>query len=185
MVSIGYKVRCAMGKQLGYISPTCFQQAPHYEVQNKVRHMTEEGRGTYCREGKRGNGAEKGKGKPEGRGRGGAEETCGGAPSQTARPKGSSPQGMSGAITKSELHSPEEQRDLVIVRSDPKAREHFEKSCFLASPKGIFGKQCFCQFQWPRASVWAIVSCRLHPPLWIGKSPLGFGSKVVAFLVPS
>lgn len=102
MVSIGYKVRCAMGKQLGYISPTCFQQAPHYEVQNKVRHMTEEGRGTYCREGKRGNGAEKGKGKPEGRGRGGAEETCGGAPSQTARPKGSSPQGMSGSITKSE-----------------------------------------------------------------------------------
>ena len=61
-------------------------------------------------------------------------------------PKGSSPQGMSGAITKSELHSPEEQRDLVI-RERPKSPRKFEKSCFLVSPKGIFGKHCFCQFQ--------------------------------------
>jgi len=149
MVSIGYKVRCAMGKQLGYISPTCFQQAPHYEVQNKVRHMTEEGRGTYCREGKRGNGAEKGKGKPEGRGRGGAEETCGGAPSQTARPKGSSPQGMSGAITKSELHSPEEQRDLVIVRSDPKARETLKTLVFWPAPEAFSESNVFANFNGP------------------------------------
>ena len=42
--------------------------------------------------------------------------------------------GLSGAITKSELHSPEEQRDLVIVRSDPKAREVTKIFVFLVTP---------------------------------------------------
>ena len=55
----------------------------------------------------KGHGAEREREKLEGEGGGGAEETYGQNPlSSPARPKGSPPQGMSEAITKSQLHSP-------------------------------------------------------------------------------
>ena len=41
-------------------------------------------------------------------------------------------------------------------RTQTQREENWKKSCFLINPKGIFGKHCFCKFQWPRASVWAI-----------------------------
>ena len=76
----------------------------------------------------KGHGAEREREKLEGEGGGGAEETPGGSPLPVQHcPKGSSPQGKSEAITKSELHSPKEQRDLVIVRSDQQKTAKFAK----------------------------------------------------------
>ena len=105
-------------------------------------HIAEKGKGTWCR---------KGKGKLGGEGGGGAEETYGQNPHcSPARPKGSSPQGMSEAITKSQLHSPfREQRDLVIAIRDPKNREVCENPLFLWAHKGISGSGVFANFNSP------------------------------------
>ena len=103
-------------------------------VRIRLGQLQWKGRGTHCREGK-GNSADRGGGKQKGEGGGGAEETLRGAHCLDSVARRAAPRrGLSGAITKSELHSPEEQRDLVIVRSDPKAREVTKNLVFLVNP---------------------------------------------------
>ena len=63
-------------------------------------------------------------------------------------PKGSSPQGMSEAMTKSQLHSPfREQQDLVIAIRDQKTAKFAKKSIIFVGTQGNFGEWCFREFQ--------------------------------------
>ena len=66
------------------------------------------------------------------------------SPNYITLPEGRLPAGDERSDHKVELHSPEEQRDLVIVRSDlKKARELWKNLIFLLAPDGIDRNQCF------------------------------------------
>jgi len=64
-------------------------------------------------------------------------------------PEGQLPAGDERSDHKSELHSPEEQRDLVIVRSDPKARELLKNLVFWPAPKAFSESSVFANFNGP------------------------------------
>ena len=121
----------------------------------------------------KGHGAEREREKLEGEGGGGAEETPGGSPLPVQHcPKGSSPQGKSEAITKSELHSPKEQRDLVIVRSDQQKTAKFaKKPLFFVPHKEISGSGVFANFNGPGLVFGQSKFPEHHRPYGNGKPP--------------
>ena len=123
--------------------------------------------------------------KPEGRGRGGAEGTFGGAPSRITLPEGRLPAGDERSDHKVELHSPEEQRDLVIVRSDPKARELLKNLDF-PGPKWLFQKAVFLYvFNGPGLVFGLSIFADFTHPYDLGNPPQGLVQKPVHLFMSS
>ena len=91
----------------------------------------------------------------------------------TALPEGRLPAWGERSDHKVELHSLEEQRDLVIVRRDPtKDSAHFQTNLnFCKVPKADQQSEFLSKDYWPSAIVWADIFANFAHPLGFENSP--------------